>query len=97
MRPSSYTGGSPSIIMVLQSESIRRKAVAICRIADAKYRQWDSSRIKEKTLHLVRRFTSAMPGLLLDPDEERVGIVCATVLQLRRMLERVQWNNTIVI
>lgn len=46
---------------------------------------------------LLRRLASAMARLLVDTDQKRVWVVCLQVLQGRRVLERVERYDAIVI
>ena len=51
----------------------------------------------DRSTPLLRRLASAVACLLVDADQKRVGVVCLQVLQGRRVLERMERYDAIVI
>ncbi len=46
---------------------------------------------------MLRRLASAVARLLVDADQERIGVIWLQVLQGRRVLERVERYDAVVI
>ena len=58
--------------------------------------EWLARNRRENVPHLGR-LACTVTSLLVDADQQRVGVVRVEVLQRRRMLERVQRHDAVVV